>query len=79
MKAYIVDALGKVTLSEDVLRHLGVRPGERLSIAKLPSGRIEMRATRATGKISDSFGMLKSKRKGRPLSIEEINEVIARG
>jgi hypothetical protein len=45
----------------------------------LPDGRIEVRAARPTGKISDLFGSLKNKKKGPSLSIEEMNEVIARG
>ncbi len=45
---------------------------------KLPDGRIEVRAARQTGDISDVFNFLK--RDGGPsLSIEEMNEVAARG
>jgi hypothetical protein len=43
----------------------------------LPGGRIEFRAAR-TGKISDVFGMLK-RADGPSLTIDEINEAIARG
>jgi len=47
-------------------------------VEKLPDGRIEVKAVRATGKISDAFDFLK--RKGGPsLSIEEMNEIIADG
>jgi hypothetical protein len=46
---------------------------------KLPDGRIEVKAARSTGKISDAFGLLKSKRKGPVLSIEDINAITARG
>jgi hypothetical protein len=48
-------------------------------VEKLPDGRIEVKAARPTGNISDLFGILKDKKKGRTLSIEEMNEVIARG
>jgi hypothetical protein len=48
-------------------------------VSKLPDGRIEVRAARPTGKISDVFGSLKAKRKGKALSIEDMNEIIARG
>jgi AbrB family looped-hinge helix DNA binding protein len=78
MNAYTVTAKGQITLRKELLQHLGVHPGEKISIDKLPDGEIRIRATRATGKISDVFGMLK--REGqRPLSIEEMNEVIAQG
>jgi acylphosphatase len=47
-------------------------------VDKLPDGRIEVRAARPTGRISDVFDFLK--REDRPtLSIEEINEIAARG
>lgn len=78
MNAYTVTAKGQITLRKELLQHLGVHPGEKISIDKLPGGEIRIRAVRATGKISDVFGMLK--REGqRPLSIEEMNEVIAQG
>jgi len=71
-----VTAKGQVTLRKDVLEHLGVQPGDKIAVEKLPSGRIEVRAARNTGRISEVFGMLK--RKGGPrLSIEQMNEIIA--
>jgi AbrB family looped-hinge helix DNA binding protein len=74
-----VTSKGQVTLRKDLLEHLGVHPGEKITVDKLPDGRIEVKAARATGNISDLFGSLKAKKKGRPLSIEEMNEVIAQG
>lgn len=79
MRTLTVTAKGQVTLRKDVLEHLGVRPGEKISVDKLPDGRVEVKAVRPTGKISDAFGFLKAKRKGRSLSIDEINEIAARG
>jgi AbrB family looped-hinge helix DNA binding protein len=79
MSTLTVTAKGQVTLRKEVLEHLGVRPGEKISVDKLPDGRIEVKAVRATGKISDAFGFLKAKRKGRSLSIDEMNEIVARG
>jgi hypothetical protein len=78
MSTLTITAKGQITLSEDVLKHLGVHPGETITVGKLPEGRIEMRATRPKGKISDAFDFLKKKR-GSSLSIEEMNEVAARG
>jgi AbrB family looped-hinge helix DNA binding protein len=74
-----VTAKGQVTLRKDLLEHLGVRPGEKISVDKLPDGRIEVKAARPTGQISDAFGFLKTKRKGRVLSIKEMKEIAARG
>jgi AbrB family looped-hinge helix DNA binding protein len=79
MSTLTVTAKGQVTLRKDVLEHLGVHPGERISVSKLPDGRIEVRAARPAGKISEVFGSLKAKRKGRSLSVEEMNRIIARG
>jgi AbrB family looped-hinge helix DNA binding protein len=79
MRTLTVTAKGQVTLRKDVLEHLGVRPGEKISVDKLPDGRIEVKAVRPTGKISDAFGFLKGKRKGRSLSIDQMNEIVARG
>ena len=79
MGTLTVTAKGQVTLRKDLLDHLGVHPGEKISVDKLPDGRIEVKAARPTAKISDVFGSLKAKRKGRPLSIANMNEIIARG
>jgi AbrB family looped-hinge helix DNA binding protein len=79
MSILTVTAKGQVTLRKDVLEHLGVHPGQKISVNKLPDGRIEVKAARPTGKISDVFGSFKTKRKGRPLSIEDMNDIIARG
>jgi AbrB family looped-hinge helix DNA binding protein len=79
MSTLTVTAKGQVTLRKDLLEHLGVQPGEKITVDKLPDGRIEVKAARPTGKISDAFGFLKSKRKGRVLSIEDMNDIVARG
>jgi AbrB family looped-hinge helix DNA binding protein len=79
MSTLIVTAKGQVTLRKDVLDHLGVHPGEKITVNKLPDGRIEIKAARPTGKISDVFGSLKAKRKGNALSTEDMNDIIARG
>jgi bifunctional DNA-binding transcriptional regulator/antitoxin component of YhaV-PrlF toxin-antitoxin module len=73
-----VTAKGQVTLRADLLKHLGVRPGEKITVEKLPDGRIEMKAVRPTGNFSDVFDFLKRKN-GPSLSIEEIDEIAARG
>lgn len=78
MSNLTVTAKGQVTLRKDILRHLGVQPGEQIAVDKLPGGRIEVRAKRGQGDISKVFGQLK-RHSRRPLSIEEINEIAARG
>lgn len=78
MTTLTITAKGQVTLRKDVLEHLGVHPGEKISVNKLPNGRIEVKAARPTGRIADAFGFLK--RQGRPsLSIDEMDKIAARG
>jgi AbrB family looped-hinge helix DNA binding protein len=72
MPTLTITAKGQVTLRKDLPKHLGVRPGEKISVDKLPDGRIEVKAARPSGQISDVFNFLK--RENAPsLSIEEIN------
>ena len=78
MTILTVTAKGQVTLRRDILKHLGVHPGEKITVDKLPDGRIEVKAARPAGKISDAFGFLKRK-DGPSLTIEEINKIAARG
>jgi hypothetical protein len=78
MSTLTVTAKGQVTLKKDLLTHIGVQPGEKIAVEKLPDGRIEIKAARRTGKISEVFGLLR--REGGPvLTIEEINEAARRG
>ena len=73
-----VTAKGQVTLRKDILTHLGVHPGEKITVDKLPDGRIEVKAARPTGKISDVFCLLKRKN-GPSLSIAEMSGIARRG
>lgn len=78
MSTLTVTAKGQVTLRKDLLKHLGVHPGEKITVHKLPDGRIEMKAVRPTGKISDVFNFLK-RENGPSLSVEEIDAIATRG
>lgn len=73
-----VTAKGRVTLRKDLLRHLGVHPGEQITVDKLPDGRIEIRASRPASNISDVFNLLK-REETSSLSIKDIGEIAARG
>ena len=78
MTTLTVTSKGQVTLRKDLLRHLGVQPGEKISVGKLPDGRIELKAEKPRGRISDVFNFLKRKN-NRVLSIEEIAEIAEQG
>lgn len=78
MNAVTITTKGQITLRKELLRHLGVHPGDKISLDKLPDGGIAIRPLTRSGKISDIFGMLK--REGqRPISIEEMSEIIEKG
>ena len=78
MSTLTVTSKGQVTLRKDLLKHLGAQPGEKIIVDKLPDGRIEIKASRPKGKISDVFDFLKQEN-GPSLSTEQINEVARRG
>jgi len=73
-----VTAKGQVTLKRAVLDHLGVRPGQKVSVTLLPNGRVELRPTQAVRDISSVYGILK--REGQPtLTLEEMQDAIEAG
>jgi AbrB family looped-hinge helix DNA binding protein len=71
MPTLTITAKGQVTLRRDVLNHLGVQPGDKVIVDKLPDGRIEVKAVRPTGEISDVFNFLK-RENGPSLSIARL-------
>ena len=71
-----VTSKGQVTLRKDILKHLGIEPGEKIVVDKLPDGRIQVKAA-PTGDISKVFGLLK-KPGGPKLSIEQIKAATER-
>jgi AbrB family looped-hinge helix DNA binding protein len=78
MSMLTITAKGQVTLRKDLMNHLGVQPGDRVSVDKLPDGGIEVRAVNGTGRIADVFDLLKGK-SARRLSIKQMGEVAAKG
>ena len=71
-----VTSKGQLTLRRRLLDHVGAKPGDQLDIVELPGGRLEVRAT-SKGSIEAFFGSLKHDGTA-PLSIDEINNVIAK-
>ncbi|HEX4196198.1 MAG TPA: hypothetical protein VHZ26_02025 [Caulobacteraceae bacterium] len=74
MRILTVSPDSQLALDDDLLKHLSVRPGEQVAIEALPDGRIEMKAVRPTGRISDVFGRLK-RENGPSLSIDEVSGI----
>lgn len=73
-----ITAKGQVTLKQELLKHLGVGPGEKIEADKLPDGRILIRAAAQDGDISDFIGCL-SEQGGRKFTSKEINEIAEQG
>ena len=78
MTTLTVTARGQVTFRKDVLQHLGIKPGERIELEKLPDGRVTLRAVRPTGKIDSFVGLLAGKT-SKVATLDEINEAAASG
>jgi bifunctional DNA-binding transcriptional regulator/antitoxin component of YhaV-PrlF toxin-antitoxin module len=77
MTTLTVTARGQVTFRRDVLRHLGIGPGDKIELDLLPEGRAELRAVPRKGSFHDVRGFLKGKTNGRVLSLDQINDAIA--
>jgi bifunctional DNA-binding transcriptional regulator/antitoxin component of YhaV-PrlF toxin-antitoxin module len=73
MSELTITSKGQVTLKKDVLNHLGVAPGQKVTVNLLPGGRVEVTAERKTGTFSDAFGMLHRKN-GPRLTIDDIKK-----
>jgi bifunctional DNA-binding transcriptional regulator/antitoxin component of YhaV-PrlF toxin-antitoxin module len=78
MTTLTVTARGQVTFRKDVLQHLGVRPGEKIELQKLPDGRVALKAARPAGTIDGFVGLLAGKSK-KVATIEEIDDAAAAG
>ncbi len=72
-----VTSRGQVTFRKDVLKHLGIQPGDKIRLDLLPGGRVGLEAEQPTGSWDDIYGMLKHK--GIRMTIDEMNEAIAKG
>jgi bifunctional DNA-binding transcriptional regulator/antitoxin component of YhaV-PrlF toxin-antitoxin module len=77
MAALTVTARGQVTFRKEVLKHLGIKPGEKIELDLLPNGQAVLRAVSPKQPIQSLHGLLKGKTNGKTLTIEEMNESIA--
>lgn len=73
-----VTARGQVTFRRDVLHHLGIQPGEKIALDKLPDGRVLLSAAEPTGSIDDFLGVLAGKTR-KVATTDEIRESAASG
>ena len=78
MATLTVTARGQVTFRKEVLRHLGIKPGEKIELDLLPDGRGVLKAARSTGSIDSFVGLLAGRSK-KVATIEEMNDAATRG
>jgi antitoxin PrlF len=78
MSTLTVTQRGQVTFRKDVLQHLGIQPGEKIEVDKLPDGRVELRGARASGTIDGFIGLL-ARKTTKVATLDEISEATAAG
>jgi antitoxin PrlF len=78
MSTLTVTARGQVTFRKDVLQHLGIGPGEKIEVDKLPDGRVTLKAARPAGTIDGFLGLLAGKT-AKVATVEEIEDAAAAG
>ncbi|MFM9101250.1 MAG: AbrB/MazE/SpoVT family DNA-binding domain-containing protein [Cyanobium sp.] len=71
MTTLTIPAKGQVTLRRELLRHLGVEPGDQIEVRALPGGTIEVCAAQPPGSIEGFIGKL-AERNSHAVSLEEI-------
>lgn len=78
MSILTITSRGQVTFKKEVLRHLGLKPGGKLSIDLLPGGKGLLKATSTGGSVDNVIGLL-AERKTKVATLEEINAASAAG
>jgi len=74
MPELTITSKGQVTFKKDLLRHLGVKPGDKVAVDLLPDGNANFRAVPAKKGIESIFGMLYHPDNPK-LSIEDIKRI----
>jgi len=69
-----VNSRGQITIPPEVLTRLGVKPGDRVRFIEGDHGEIILRKS---GSLMDMQGCVHWA--GKPVTIEEMNETIAKG
>lgn len=69
---------GQVTFRKEVLRHLGIRPGEKIELRLLPDGQGLLQAAKPPGTIDGFVGLLAG-RKRKVATLKEIEQAAAQG
>ena len=75
MATAAVTSKGQITIPAEVREDLGLKAGDRVSFIKSETGEYILKAK--TGSIMDLKGFIQWK--GKPVTIEDMNETIAKG
>ena len=75
MTTAAVTSKGQITIPIEIREKLGIKPGDRVRFVENEKGEIVLKPK--TGSIMDVRGMFAGK--GKPVTIEEMNETIAKG
>jgi antitoxin PrlF len=73
-----VTAKGQALLRQELLRHLGVQPGQQIEVTVLPGGRFEARASHSHGSVDAFIGRLAG-RSAKVATLEEIQAAATSG
>ncbi len=74
MSSLKLSSKSQVTLKKDVLRHLGIKPGDRIEIDLQPDRKVSIQASRP-GKPIDSFVGILHHPDNPVLSLDDIKRV----
>ena len=78
MKTLTVTSRGQVTFRKEVLRHLGIQPGEKIELELIPGGRGVLKAPRPSMKINAFLGLLAGRAR-KTATIDQINQAAEEG
>lgn len=78
MSTLTVTTEGQVTFQQEILQHLGIKPGDQIELELLPEGRGLLKAAQPTGTIAGFVGLLAG-RTTKIATLAEINEAAAQG
>lgn len=79
MTTLTITAKGQVTLKKELLKHLGVKPGQKVDVEVMPGGKLSIAAGQEKkGSWEDILGLMADKT-DKVATIEEMNEAIRKG
>jgi antitoxin PrlF len=78
MATLTITANGLVTLRRELLRHLGVGPGQQVEVRTLPGGGIEVCAAQPSGTIEGFIGNLAGQ-SSKSIPLDEIQRAAEAG